>query len=385
MSDYIDPPVGPGDPDELSQDAFDYLADNIAGYEANDNTLEAWFIMAISRIVSTLSDEVQAALTSIFRYFGATIVGLQPIAPVNATATTTWTMVDTAGYTIPAGTNCGFQITGDTLIGFQTVDDVTVAPGSSVTATGGVLVQAVDAGDSSNDLDSSTFVLVDALSFVDTVVAETAPSGGVDGETDAQYIKRLHDDFQLFSPTLILGADAGPLARSISGVFRAVGVDNYNPADGTTTNERMIAVAVIDVDGNPCSAPVKAAVLAYLETLRETNFICNVFDPTYTTINVDFTYTVFSGYDPDVVLASALLTLGEYLSPANWGVEAGDDTGETWDNETVVRLGEVFSLLNAVPGLRWVNSLTLNGGTADVTMAGVVALPEPGTLVGALA
>lgn len=382
MGNYINPPIGPTDPEALSEAALAYLIANIPNYRPNDNNVATWLIMALADMVATAADVGQTVPTAIFRYFGESVVGLQPIDATFATAQTTWVMVDDAGYTIPAGTNAGYTVTGDTTIGFVTVDEVVVAPGDTTTMSGAVNIQAVDSGSAANGIGPSGLVLLDALSFVDAVSAVSATTGGQDAETDQQYIGRLVDEFRLFTPTPILGSDFATMARNVTGVYRATGVDNYNPADHTTTNERMVAVACVDQTGAAVSTGVKTAVTTYLESLREINFILNVFDPAYTTVDVAFTFTTQTTADPLAVKALAEAAVNLYLQPATWGIDDGDATGQSWTNDNTVRYNELIALINNVDGVRFVTALTINTHAVDLVMSGQVAMPEPGAIVG---
>jgi hypothetical protein len=332
-------------------------------------------------------DVASAVLLGIFRSYGETVVGLPPIDAVAAVTATTWTMQDAAGYTIPAGTQVAFRTAGDTLIPFVTTDDVVVAPGAVSTDVGAVNIQAVDAGTAANNLPAGPIELLDPLSFVVDVTAVSATGGGVDAETDAEYLGRLIEELRLASPTPILPDDFAVLARRVPGVHRATAVDGYDPTAGPPTlgNERMVAVSGVDATGADVSPATAAAVEAYLEALRETNFVVHYFNPTRTAVDVDFTALAMPGYDPAAVQSAAVQAVADYLSPATWGVEAGDTTGTSWVNEDTVRYLEVAALLNGVPGIRYVSALTLNGGGVDVVLPGQVALPTPGAITGAVA
>ncbi|HEU5046076.1 MAG TPA: baseplate J/gp47 family protein [Nocardioidaceae bacterium] len=386
MPSYIGPDDDPTDPDELAEAAFDSLTEYIPGYVPDDNSLENWLILALSRIAATNADVAKQMPLAAFRWYGQTVIGLQPNDAVAATTTITVTAVDDAGYTIPAGTNVGYQITGDVLVPFETTADVIIPPGSIATPDGAVPIQALTAGASGNGYTPDQLVLIDALAWVDSIAATGATTGGLDGETDDQYVQRLINDLQLSTPTPILAAEFGAMARNVTGVFRAVGVDNYNPADGTTDNERMVAVAVVDDQGQPLSAGVKANVETYLESLREIGFIVNVFDPNYTVVDVAFTFTPTATADPNAVLAAAIDTVTAFLNPATWGVTEGDLTGTSWEETNTVYRSALMGALMAVDGLRWVNSLTVNGSAADeVALTGPAALPTVGSITGALA
>jgi hypothetical protein len=97
-------------------------------------------------------------------------------------------------------------------------------------------------------------------------------------------------------------------------------------------------------------------------------------DPTYTTIDVVFAAVSKPGTDPAVVEAAAEQAVLDYLSPARWGL-AGNYDG--WTDKPVVRFQDVSAVIHGVPGIDHWTSITINGGTSDVTMTGPAALPDP--------
>jgi uncharacterized phage protein gp47/JayE len=142
-----------------------------------------------------------------------------------------------------------------------------------------------------------------------------------------------------------------------------------------------LTVVPIDSAGLPVSALVRAALVADLEASREQGFLFSVMDPVYTTINVAFSFTVYAGNDPDVVKAAAEAAAEAAVSPATFGLLPSGDV-LAWVLRTKVYMSEMYAAINAAEGLDVVTALTLNGGTADVTLSGVGPLPLPGTIVG---
>jgi hypothetical protein len=187
----------------------------------------------------------------------------------------------------------------------------------------------------------------------------------VDAESDQDYLNRLSEQLELLAPRPILAVDAAKFALNVAGVGRAFGIDNYNPDDGTTDNERMVTVAVADASGAALGSTVKTAVAALFESVRETNFVFHIIDPTYTDLTVAFTAHALTGYDPSAVTAAAEAAVESYLSASTWN----------W-SPNVVRL-DVVGVLAAVPGLVFVpgDDVTLNGADSNVTMSGVAPLP----------
>lgn len=376
MAEYVNAPI-PVDADELEEQSYDAIRTQFPDWEASEGNLDVRIIKAFATIVATIGEDATDVTDTIFRYFGAELAGLPPIDATAATGATEWTLIDTDGHTIPAGTVIGVD-NGEQLIEFQTVSDAVISSGDS-TATG-VDVVAVEAGEDGNDL-TGDCTLIDPLDYVDTVTLTSSTSGGTEEESDDDYLNRLTELLRLLTPRPILPDDFAVLAKNVAGVGRATAINGYNPADSTYDNERMITVAVADEDGAALSNPVKTAVDQYLSEQREVNFVVNVIDPTYNTIDVTFTAVAWSTADPATVETDAEAAVADYLSPATWGRSQEGNEGE-WNNRTVIRYLELAAVLDNVSGLDYVTGLTLEGGTADVTMTGVAPLPQPGTISG---
>lgn len=376
MAEYVNAPI-PVDPDELEQEAYEIIVSAFPDWEPSEGNLDVWLIKAFAHIGAQVGETTTDVTETIFRHFGAELANLPPLEASAATGLTTWTLIDTDGHTIPAGTVVGFD-DGESLVAFQTVEDTEIAAAAD-TATG-VEIVAVETGIAANDL-TGTGQLIDPLDYVDSVVLDFATSGGEDEETDEDYRDRLVAELRLLSPRPILPADFAVLAKRISGVERATAINGYDPVDESSDNERMITVVAVDEDGEAVSAPIKAQIDAYLTALREVNFIVNTADPTYTTVDVTFTAVAWAGWDAEEVETAAETAVANFLSPATWGQGPDGNTNE-WNNEPVVRYLEVAAVLNGVQGLNYVSALTIDGGTADIEMTGVAPLPRAGTIDG---
>ena len=142
------------------------------------------------------------------------------------------------------------------------------------------------------------------------------------------------------------------------------------PANG---NERMIHVVPIDDAGQPVSSTIKAELDAEFQAKREVNFVVTIGDPTYFTVAVRFNVVALPNYDTAAVQANVMAALSDYLDPANWGGPKAADEEYTWRASTVVRYLEVAQIINNADGVDYITSLTLNGGTTDVTISGGAA------------
>lgn len=386
---YIDIPIEV-EPEALIADVYAEMADRFPGWTANEGSVEVWLVRAIVyRLVVPLAELSADVPAEIFQRFGETIHNVPAIAAAPATAESTWTMIDTAGYTIPADTEVMIAGADGTLYGFRVRDEVQVLAGASVTDPGEVILEAVEDGDDANGLTADP-TLVDALAYIaeDGIALVGASSGGVDAEDPLDYLNRLRDTLQTLSPRPVVPRDVEILARSVAGVTRASAIDGYNPIDDTSNNEKMVTVAVVDANGAALSAPVKDEVEALLTDRRELNFIFHVIDPTYSTIKVNFQVVIFDGFDQATVEADVIAALTAYLSPANWGKPPyGPDTADasTWLPQTVVRRQDLSFVVGGVQGVDYWTTLKLAKGadalgTADVTLDGPAPLPQPGVI-----
>lgn len=160
----------------------------------------------------------------------------------------------------------------------------------------------------------------------------------------------------------------------------------FNPPGLLENNERMVTVSPVDVDGEPVGQTIDTNLQNYLQSQREVNFIVNVIDPSYTSIDVTWTGVASPTANHDSVIAAANAALASYLSPALWG--GGNQTPPLWDSsDNVVRYLSVVTLLGETPGLAYLDSVAIgyhNGtlGTDDVDLIGYAPLPLAGAING---
>ncbi|HXI18847.1 MAG TPA: baseplate J/gp47 family protein [Chloroflexota bacterium] len=383
---YIDVTVET-DPELLAQEALEYLAVVVPGFDPAEGNLEQWLVRAQARIAAEVRDLAADVPAAIFRKFGADLVNLPPVDAAPARVASTWTMRDTAGYTIPSGTVVSVKVTGDQSFPFQTVADVTVAPGASVTAAGAVLLEQVldteaGGGGASASGVTATATLVDVLDFVlepNGIALVGATYGGADAEEDDAYLNRLRRKLQLLSPRPILPRDFAVLAQDVAGVWRALAIDLYDPAFPDVQTARAVSIAAVGTTGVGVAQSVKDAVKAYLETMREANFRVFTIDPTSTAVGVTATVKAKAGAITSEVDTAVTAALTAYLSPATWGIPTDGD-GRDWVNVAAVYYLEVATVINNVENVDRITALTVNGGTADVALAGKAPLPSVGVI-----
>ena len=378
MSTLLTLPFGDDAYDDDLDAAVARLEAAFDGWTYDRHSLEAAALATNVLSVWTLKQLAANVPAEVLKVIGEKIWGVPPVAAAAASVASTWTFPDTAGHIIEAGTEVEL-VDGDRSARFTVAADVTITAGSSATAVGEVVLQAVDAGETGNDFPAQTANLVDALAGPPVVETIAATDGGVDAEDDDTYQARLVEELRVPGAP-ILEDDFAVRARSVAGVHRAVAVKGYNPADSTYDNEGMVTVAVVAEDGTAVAPSVLSDVEDLLEDddRRIVNVDVHVVDPDFTAVNVVFVGVSKAGYDAATVEAAAEAAVADFLDPAVWGAVDGDTD---WSNRTVVRHQDVSAVLNAVDGFDHWTTLELNGGTADVTLAGPAPLPDPTSTV----
>lgn len=245
MAQYIEVQIST-DPQDILNEAYTFLQSVFPGWTPAVPNLDVWLLMAIATVAAESRDVASAVPKSIFRWFGANLINLPPIDDTAAHTTTTWTMIDNAGHTIPDGTQVSI-VSGDVKIPFVT-QGAYVVPVGSLVATPITIVAITPGADGTNlGLPGAAITLEDPLDFVSGVVQIASTTGGADAETDDAYVNRLATQLQLLAPRPILPADFAIFARNIANVYRAVAIDGYNPAHNIlTANE---ASAETDASG----------------------------------------------------------------------------------------------------------------------------------------
>jgi hypothetical protein len=385
VTDYLDIPFE-SDPSALSQLAFDYLISNIPNWAPAEANLDVMMIRAVSQVAAEVQDLAATVPTTIFRYAGANLFNVPPIEAVSATGLTTWTMRDTAGYTVPAGTLVGISISGSDLVAFQTLQDVVVPPGSLATPSSSVVVSAVEPGSNGSGL-SGAVTLISSIGFIDNITLDNPTIGGVDAESDEDYLNRLRLQLTLLAPRPIVPSDFAAMALDVPGVHRALALDGFDPIQGTSDNERMVAIAAVDELGAAVSQNVKDEIAALLEDRREVNFAVNMMDPTYTTVDVTFQVQAEIGFTDSTDLQSRVIqAIDDFLNPETWGLpDSGDQI--VWNNEDTVRYLNMAEVIKSVQGVRFIESLTLGLGgqpqaAQDLPLPGSAPMPVPGNIAG---
>jgi hypothetical protein len=321
---------------------------------------------------------------NIFRAFGD-MAGAPSLDAVSATVILTFKAIDTKGYTVPVQTPVGMTSPSTTdTVGFWTLNEADIPAGQQSLD---ILCVAVIPGANGSNL--FQVVRTDSLSFINGIVmspSNTVSQGGQDAELDDAFDTRLAQEFETWTETPILGKNFAVLSRKVNGVYRCGYIDNYNPVDQTTDNDKMVALCPIDADGNDVSTELQQEVAALMESWREMNFICNVMGATRSLIDVSYTGHVNDPTNVAQATSDVQAALAAYLNQASWGIQQ-TQTGEVpvWENDPNIRYSKIMTTIESVPTLDWAELVTIGiqagtMGTTDIVMPGAFTLPNLGVV-----
>lgn len=337
---------------------------------------------SIASMMAVAAEVASDVPFSIFQAFGP-LAHVPPINATPATAQSVWTMIDdTGGYLIPDATPVGLTLSTAGVsepVGFETVGDAVVPAGQQTIS---ITLVATNPGADTSGLD--TVVRADSLAFVSSVILVGISQGGVDAEPPDDYTNRLSQDFETWSTTPLRGRDFAIKAREIASVYRCGYIENFNPADGTTDNDKYVTLCPVDISGLAVSATVQAQVSDYMEAIREVNFVCPVVGPSYSTVAITAQLHTSTVAEQDTAIANATEALQSLLSPASWGMPSSGEV-PVWENTSILRYNKVITVLESLPGVDYADQVTIGieGGSmaaVDLALPGAFPLPQAGTL-----
>lgn len=490
MADYIFEPVDT-DPEVIFQEFQTFMQSIYPNWKPSAAQLDVLMARFFSLKISLTADMVARVTRSIFKWFGANVVSVQPLLATSASVSVIFTAADSVGHTIPSGSDFGLRdSTGDLHI-FSLDNDAIIAPSTTaITASASAIEEGVQANNLTGNAE-----MINQFDWLSSAVTSGPSSGGVDEEAEDVYLNRLTANLGLMSPRPILAPDFALLARNIPGVWRAIALDNFLPGTsevqtlthnrtggtfqinftpplgstaqtsslnwnataaqiqaamdalvwlepgdvvvtggplpatvtftfggnyrwvnlaqititdfmtgGTTTTpattvagvapntfaENAVLMACIDIDGNPVSAAKKTEVDDYLQSLLQQNFVLNITDATYATVDVTYNGVKRLGADSADVLSRTNQAIVNFFDPATWGVPDWPPDARGWERRTVIRQQELYTVMNNVQGFDFASTLNfavytdpLSGIVQDSsskTMAGWFPLPKLGTI-----
>jgi hypothetical protein len=392
------------DPDQLSENALQYLEDNVEGYVARPAAVETVLLEAAAFMSAEIVDQASEVDPAVFAYYGESLVGVPRNDATPATGIATFE-VDASEIPVfvPAGTLLSVPSPTGSLVVFETREDFTMPP------EGGQFDSAILAQDP-GEVGNGAFgdaELIELISGVSSVTVSSATTGGVEEEDADAYLDRLTTALTLLSPRPILPEDFAKLTQQDPRVGRAMAIDLFQPPaslggvksadatwgaepNGATNIPRAVTVVVTALDGTALDPDTMQDLVDDLDARRELNFLVYVIPPNISAnaIDVRFSLKPSTGYDFDTARDGADAALREWLNPATWGSAEPQARADSWTIDRTVRFTEVIDYANRGDGVWWVTGVQTkfstqddtHWGTSDLTLVGPAPLASAGTI-----
>lgn len=362
---YIDLTIYDKDPQDIYDDAALQLQVDLPDWIPREGNIEVLLMEALALEISELGFSVNRLPSGIvevlLQLFGITrSIGNAPVA------TLTFNVAINTGVVIPAGTQVVLALAGGLpSITFLTNVELDIPNGSS---SGTVLATGDSFTDTANNATSGTVMqLLDAVAYVDSVTWLSISTAGAPPESDTDYFNRALQRFNRLSDTLVLAEHFTAFTLENPLFVRAYTLDNWdaNPVNTPGTIAGHVTVAVYG-DNRLTTSGEKTTLQTSMTPLVLANLVTHIIDPTITPVNVTATVQALPGYDSATVSASITAALTDYLSPMSWA----------WGG--TVRLYELIALINNVPGVDFIQTMTTPN--ADITLTGKANLVSLGTV-----
>jgi hypothetical protein len=316
-------------------------------------------IVAINRLPGALL-ETLLRLAGIARDFGAA-----PTAQVQITC------ADSLGHTIPPGTRMYLPTTNGSGVVVMLVEPpgLEIPSGSS---TGVVSVIGDVFTDSVNGLPvGTTLQMVSPLPFIESVVLVTPTADGRNPESTEDWRDRGVARLSRLSEALVLPRHFEAAALENPNVARVVAVDNNDPTtSGVGDDPGHITVAVLGDGGANLSEATKLEIQQALQAQAAAQLDVHVSDIQIVDVTVQVGLTLVNAVDPDAVTQAVVDAIDAYIDPL------------TWSYGRTIRRNEIISLVDQVPGVDWVDSVTIPGANTNgdymLPLAAAVPRINPG-------
>jgi hypothetical protein len=214
-------------------------------------------------------------------------------------------------------------------------------------------------------------------------------AGGDDEEDRVDHLVRLVRLARISAPRPITPDDISEFVTlKVPGVAAALTLPETSPGPPLDTSiAGHFTTAIRGADGTAPTGDVVDQAQATLDAALVSTAVAHVVTGDYTTVNVAATLYAWPGYDKAVLKAEAEAAIATYLSPATWGNppmlgDVGGTGQPSWAQETDVYRAEIVAQLDRIRGAdrASIDSVAINGVTADLALTGLFPLPLPGTI-----
>jgi hypothetical protein len=366
----------PTDRASIADAIYERFAEQVPGWEFQPVHPMTYLVEAFSEWIAELLERATEVPAGILRQLGW-LFRVLPRDATQATGTSTWTFTVDDEYLIEAGTPVSALNSAGERLTLLVRTSYLKAAGLFTTPAGAVELIAETAGAAGTGLQADARLDRPSIT-VDTITILAPTTGGVDGETDTEYLNRLSIYFGNRTEVLVRAINYETDAVvSVPQVSRALAIDNYDADTATAGVGGHITVAVIDENGADPGSTIRDAGELMQQDKSVAGLTVHWIAATYTTATIVFAGIADSNYAPAEVEARAEQAVLDYISPANHGLPTEGDQ-RRWIDRPIIRRQDIITVLNNVLGFDHYTSLTLNGSSsADITLTGPAGLPAP--------
>lgn len=327
-------------------------------------------------LMESIALAIAENVATINRLPGAVVEAILHLAGVDkdfgapALATATIAVADGLGYTIPTGTRFYLPLATGTVVFLAMSPDTQIAAGATTATVN--LISQINTAAANGVVAGARLVLADQLSMVQTVTLASTVAGGRDAETDAAWRDRGVARLKRLSDTLVVPRQFNAAVDEDVRIGRVMTVDLW---DGSVVTPHSvgadpghITMCVLDPTGLPLTTPNLTSIQATIQAQSAAMLAVHVINATLDTIAVVAVIRTAAGFTPATVAASVVAVIRDYINPITWTAGAP------------LRHNEFVSVIDQVPGVDYVTSVTLNASTGDVAASSPKALPQAGTV-----
>lgn len=365
VTNYVDLRIYDRTDQEIVEAGLAGVALNLPGWVQREGHTEVVVLEGVAL-------EVSEGIAAVNRLPGAVIEGVLQLFEVfksygaAPTALAELYCADTVGHTIPGGTRMYLTTIDGSGVVTMLVEPpgVIIPQGSSsgiVSLIGDVNTSAANGAPVGTQLQ-----MVSPMPFVESIELTTPVADGLDPETDEAWRDRGVQRLARLSDALVVPRHFEAAALEDPRVFRVVSVDNNNPAtSGVGDDPGHITVAVLGA-GAALSTQAKEEIELFLEAKAIGMLDVHVTDIVVQTVTISATITLGDSSDPGAVTDAVEQAIISYVDPM------------TWAYGTTIWRNELISLVDQVPGVDRVVSVTITGanGSGDYPLPTASTLPQ---------
>lgn len=347
-------------PTSVYLDAIDYAKIVLPEFQPRQGTPEDAILQAVSYIsalniaaINRIPDRLMAGLVG--------MMGVEIDDGEKAVIDVVFTCIDNLGTTVPQGTllRYDYEFLGEQRsVYFQTNEEGIINPVGSEEPLPTITVEAeaLDVGVILPIPDDTELTIDTPTSNIISAVLDATVNSGKNPETENEFLSRAVSFLGSLSSSFAKASqiEGFVLSRFLSTVSRCKTFDLTNPSSGLQWADAdepgYVTVFVYGIN-QQLTNDQKIDILVAVEERTIAGLSISIEDAKLVDLTVSISVAHSSDYDSDVVQENVENVLINYFSPANYRFTES------------IKLSEFYSVVSAIPGVIYVDSLTVTPGS----------------------